>query len=198
LNNDFQRKTYDHLFAPKVFHQVSKDIKHLGGAMMLTEWGQACDFDSAGVDIDPQSECNQIMDGADRNLLSWTDWYFGGNLNDNWELSENANRLFSRTYARSVAGKPISMHFNVTNKQFDLCFQMDTQTVTSTETEIFARLEMNYPNGVEISLSPTLALTKVDTQANKILIRNRNLPGEELKLDSSIDVNIGCVKITAK
>ncbi len=194
-SNDFQRKTCDHIFGPKVFHQVAKDIKKIGGAMMLTEWGQECNFNNDGVDSDPLSECNQIMDLADRNLISWTDWYFGGNLNDYWNLSENANRLFSRTYARSIAGKPISMHFNVTNKQFDVCFEIDSTLVTSTETEIFARMEMYYPNGVDVSLTPNLALTKIDTQSNKILIRNRNLPGEEV---AGVDANIGCVKISAK
>lgn len=29
-----------------MFGQVAEDVKKLGGAAMLTEWGQGCDFNS--------------------------------------------------------------------------------------------------------------------------------------------------------
>jgi endoglycosylceramidase len=198
--NDMARKTCDHLFGPKIFSQVVKDVKRTGGAVMLTEWGQGCAFDTDGVDTDPLSECNQIMDLADRHLISWTDWYFGGHLNTNWNLSANANRLFSRSYARSIAGKPLTMHFNVTNKQFDLCFELDTTgTVTSTETEIFARMDMHYPHGVDLTLSPNIALTKLDKQTNKILLRNRGIAEMEQEgVANAASLNVACVKIAAK
>jgi hypothetical protein len=37
-NDDFTKKTCDQLFGPKVFEQVMRETKRLGGAAMLTEW----------------------------------------------------------------------------------------------------------------------------------------------------------------
>jgi hypothetical protein len=46
-------------------HQV------LGGAGMLTEWGQGCQFNHNNT-----GECGPVMDLADSRLTSWIDWYW--------------------------------------------------------------------------------------------------------------------------
>jgi hypothetical protein len=48
----------------------------LGGASMLTEWGQGCEF-PAGTET---GECDPVMDLADAHLFSWIDWYWTGAL----------------------------------------------------------------------------------------------------------------------
>jgi hypothetical protein len=50
----------------------------LGGAGMLTEWGQGCQFDGSGDES--TGECDPIMDLADSRLTSWIDWYWTGQL----------------------------------------------------------------------------------------------------------------------
>ena len=73
-DTDLQRQTCDRLFGPKIFEQVTRETRRMGGAAMLTEWGQGCHFDTDSNDA--SSECVAIMDLADKHLMGWMDWYF--------------------------------------------------------------------------------------------------------------------------
>lgn len=192
LTNDMQRQTCDRLFGPKVFDQVSRETRQRGGAAMLTEWGQACDFNNQDPS-DPTTECNAIMDLADQHLFSWTDWYFGERLEGSnfASLTENAQRIFARTYAKIIAGRPRKMHFDVATKSFQLCFtQESTDVVTSPISEIFVPFQWHYPNGIDIHTTPNVEVAAVNTDQNQVLIRNRAV--------SATDVSEACVTITPK
>jgi hypothetical protein len=63
----------------------------LGGAGMLTEWGQGCQFSSSGGDS--TGECDPIMDLADSRLSSWIDWYWSGPLMDGTKLCLNSTAV---------------------------------------------------------------------------------------------------------
>ena len=116
------------------------------------------------------------MDLADKHLFSWTDWYFGGHLNDNWSISDTAAEFFSRTYAKSIAGRPQEMHFNVTSKEFKLCYSLAEEgTVTnSPETEIYASFDRVYPKGLRINTTPNVELAQVLNATNTIIVRNKD------------------------
>ena len=175
-------ETCDHILLPKVFDEVLRTVKQIGGAAMLTEWGQGCDYDH-GNPNNATSECSAIMDIADKYYLGWTDWYFSEHLADlgkNWALTENAQKIFSRTFAHAVAGTPEHAHFDVETKEFKLCFKPNSSssssssdTDTASITEIFARMDLHYPNGIEVSSTPNLELIKIDTDNNRVFFRNR-------------------------
>lgn len=169
-------KTCDHILLSKVFDEVIRTTKQIGGSAMLTEWGQGCDYDHSSPN-NSTSECNAIMDMADKHYLGWTDWYFGEHLGgSNWALTENAQKIFSRTFAHAVAGTPEYAHFDVATKEFKLCFKPNHDVDSSANgsvTEIFARIDLNYPNGIVVSSTPNVELIKIDTTNNRVLFRNR-------------------------
>lgn len=80
-------------------------------------------------------------------------------------------QLLSRTYARAIAGVPISMAFNRTTGQFGLCYTLPASlsqltltgsletTPTSQVTEIYHNPPAFYPNGVSITTSPNVVAT---------------------------------------
>lgn len=191
-SDDMARKTCDQIFGPKVFEQAARDVKTTGGAAMLTEWGQGCNFD-ADLPTDINSECNQIMDLADKHFMSWTDWYFGEHLNGRFEISDNAMQIFSRTYARSIAGIPQQMFYNVTDKSFKLCFQpgMDG-SISSMESELFVPFEVQYPQGIHLDLTTNLKLVSMDQKTGKVVLQNREIENK-MELPSR-----ACATITAK
>ena len=137
---ELDKETCDEMFGPKVFSQVEEDISNVGGSMMLTEWGQGCDPASGLVD-----ECNAIMNLADTYLTSWVSWYFFPNVNV-WYVPPQSIDVFSRTYAKRIAGVPSLMKFNATNLQFDLCYSINPSVTEPTE--IYANFALHYPSGV--------------------------------------------------
>lgn len=181
------RETCDRKFGPKVMEAVQRDIRNIGGAAMLTEWGQGCNFDAEGEASNAQSECNAIMDLAERHQMGWMDWYFGGWLNEhNWNMSVSARQLFSRTYARAIAGTPVHTDFDVVSKEYKACWKVNAD-VQNDLTEIFASFSVTYPHGVDVHVTPNLDLVVVDTQRNLVLLRNR-LSSDQM----------ACATITAK
>ncbi len=194
-NNDLTRQTCDKLFGPKVFEQAIRETKEIGGATMLTEWGQGCNYDNENYN-DKENECNVIMDLGDQWFVSWTDWYFGERLNQpSFPLTENARKLFGRIHARSIAGKPIQMKFDVESRSFDLCFEV-LDEVTSSITELYVPFTIHYPNGVTIETSKNLDVVKVDEVNNRVLLRNRVVRGVEG--EPMLMLNHACVHITEK
>jgi endoglycosylceramidase len=193
LTNDMQRQTCDRLFGPKIFDQVSRETRHRGGAAMLTEWGQACDFNNQNPS-DPDIECNQVMDLADKHLIGWTDWYFGERLEGSnfAALTENAQRIFARTYAKIVAGRPTNMQFDVTTKEFRLCFSIEDESlVTSSISEIFVPFNLHYSQGIDIETTPNVEVFQLNMEKNQVLLRNRAMSISDKKHEA-------CVKIAPK
>jgi endoglycosylceramidase len=194
--DEFTRKTCDSLFGPKVFKQVLRDVKRTGGSVMLTEWGQGCDFDNADP-YDETNECNAIMGIADQNFVSWTDWYFGGHMQEqNFEMSLNSLKTFARIYPKAIAGYPTEMLYNVSTKTFHLCFDQDTtqKKITSLETEIFIPFQYHFPEGIQVTIDTpnTLELVSIDEKKNEVLLRNKFSSG--LSSSGPRDTS-GCVTI---
>jgi endoglycosylceramidase len=196
---DFTRETCDQMFGPKVFDQVSRDIHKLGGSTMLTEWGQGCDFDNMDPYDESGNECNEVMKLADEHFMSWTDWYFGGHLQEQFfDMSLNSRLIFSRVYAQAIAGYPKSMYYNVTNKNFNLCFQQDTRetVITSKDTEIFVPFALQFPDGIEVIIQTPdiLELVSVDEKKNQVVVRNIIKETKTVGKDEAI----ACVNIVPK
>jgi hypothetical protein len=166
-------------------NQVHRDLQQLGGSALMTEWGQGCSpFDQTN----PQTEeCNGVMKVADDHLTGWTEWYFGGHMNDQWRdhgIWDNANAVaistFARTYATKIAGIPRSMSFDTTTKAFSLCFDphgtpesFSEENVLQRETVIYANFDVHYSAGMEIQLSDNLELLSSTAVENTIVIRNK-------------------------
>merc|ERR1740121_2198017 len=111
-----QRLVCDKTLARLVWRSVTGNVKRLGGAAMMTE-GMQCRGDGAyklrsgdGV----QNECQVIMKQLDDHLFSWVDWNFDIN-------NGISNEAWARTYARAVAGRPLSMSFDPETKDFSFC-----------------------------------------------------------------------------
>jgi endoglycosylceramidase len=141
-----QRLVCDKTLARLVWRSVTGNVKRLGGAAMMTE-GMQCRGDGAyklrsgdGV----QSECQVNMKQLDDNLFSWVDWNFDIN-------NGISNEAWARTYARAVAGRPLSMSFDPETKDFSFCFQMDP--ALDAPTEIFASTAFSYPDGLVVNSS---------------------------------------------
>lgn len=144
---------------------------------MITEWGQGCHFDT---DVnDETSECNAIMGLADRHLMGWIEWYFQGELWSNGRRpTDNAISLFSRTYARRIAGRPVNMHYDPATKNFKLCFIPTLFVGEAAITEIYANFKLAYPRGVDVVVTDNLVVTAVDSTKNVITVRNKvSVPG---------------------
>lgn len=138
---EYNNITCDHAFGPHVFDQAIRDATQLGGAMMLTEWGQGCDPASGLVE-----ECHAIMDLADSRLMSWQNWFFFPDV-FTWSVPPENIPVFSRTYATSVAGKPSLMHYDVNSAKFQLCYTPDATIDEPTEIYFNAtsmRMELIY------------------------------------------------------
>jgi hypothetical protein len=133
------------------------------------------------------------MNLADSHLYSWTDWYFGGFLQEHsFNITDNARKLFSRSYAKAIAGYPKKMNYDVETKKFDLCFEQ-VDNVTNPVTEIFIPFSVHYLNGIDIEVTPNLDVLKVDEINNEVLVRNRKGKDNEKEHTS-----IACVHISPK
>jgi endoglycosylceramidase len=192
---DLKKQTCDEAFGPKVFNQAKRDTVHTGGAAMVTEWGQACDFNNANNTL--VNECNVIMDLADSHLIAgWTDWYFGESLTYNFAISENAAAIFTRTYAKSVAGVPQNMSYNAETKEFSLCYELaekgglPAKAPAAQETEIFVSFDRHYAAGADIVLTSNLQLVSEDHANNLVVIK----PAASVGLLREV----GCVSISPK
>lgn len=171
--DSLNRKTCDRLFGPKVIEAIKRDMKAIGGSAMMTEWGQGCNFDDPNAVADPNSECNVIMDLLESHHIGWSDWYFGGQLNEHdFQMSAAARQIFSRTYARSIAGRPVTSLFDVASKKYRSCWTLPDDSITSDITEIFASFAVNYPNGVDVDTTPNIDVIEIIPSANSIKVRN--------------------------
>ncbi len=182
--NDFNKQTCDRMFGPLVFDQAEEDVRMLGGAAMLTEWGQGCDPANGLIE-----ECNAIMDLADERLMSWASWYFFPHM-EVWYVPEENIDVFSRTYAQRIAGTPTSMKYNPETYDFNMCYTPNAQIVQPTE--IYASFSRHYPNGVNVAISgegKESVSFSIDQDANLIRVYNI-IPSSEEELTSEVCVTL--------
>lgn len=185
-NSTFQKQTCDEKFGPKVFNQALEEARHLGGSTMLTEWGQGCD-----PTFGHSAECDPIMNLADEHLMSWIDWWWTGPLMNGWDATDDAIAIYSRSFAKAVAGKPTKMKYDADTTNFMLCY--DVNADITAPTEIYGNFDIHYTNGVSVVLSGSAAATMdvaVDVKANAITV---SYTGG--KIDTPLDV---CVSVAPK
>ena len=101
--------------------------------------------------------------------------------------TDNAIAIYARTYARKIAGRPVSMNFDAKSKDFKLCY-VATLFGPSAQTEIFAHFELSYPEGVDVAVTDNLELVKVDVANNLIQVKNK------VKAPDSVE----CVTVSKK
>jgi hypothetical protein len=125
-----------------VFKAIDGDLAKLGGTAMMTE-GMACPDAN-------QDECVFVMDLADKHLMSFTD--YGHSQGDDFDLSDVQKQTWARTYARAIAGTPLSMSFDAAgdDRKFSFCYSLDA--TIDKETEVFASRKYNYPAGAKVEV----------------------------------------------
>ncbi len=103
--------------------------------------------------------------------------------------------VFSRTYAKKVAGVPKKMVFNSTSSQFELCYEVDASI--SEPTEIYANFGLHYSNGMNVQVTGKMASlmqTNIDAGNNQVLVTYKN-DGTDLNKYANESC---CVLITTK
>lgn len=178
----FQKRTCDEGFGPKVFNQALEEARVLGGSTMLTEWGQGCDPTYGN-----SAECDPVMNLADEYLVSWIDWYWTGPLMNGWQATDESIAIYSRTFAKSVAGKPTKMQYDSKTLLFLLCYDIDSSITAPTE--IYANFDIHYVHGVDIRVSGSAASDlQLEVKAEQNTIIASYTGGEESPLDVCITV----------
>lgn len=143
-----RRIVCDNTVGPLVFEAVEKETRRLGGSAMMTE-GLAC----SGPTLQNYSECTAVMDDLDGHLFSWTD--YGDSQGQAWLPSDPQQTVWSRTYARAIAGLPKTMRFDQATANFHFCFVPDVTVVEPTE--IFASETRHYPGGAVVKTTANIA-----------------------------------------
>eukprot|EP01130_Rhizamoeba_saxonica_P007725 TRINITY_DN3133_c0_g1_i2.p1 TRINITY_DN3133_c0_g1~~TRINITY_DN3133_c0_g1_i2.p1 ORF type:complete len:515 (-),score=85.88 TRINITY_DN3133_c0_g1_i2:469-2013(-) len=173
---DVQNEDICELMEEYFFSQYINDYKRLGGAGMLTEWGnmQQTNLDLETIDF-MTSEC-------DRQGLSWAWWQFksfndittaGKGTSESFydaegKLQQVKVRYLSRTYATATAGKITTMDFDVKSGKFFMEYELDKEI--KQPTEIYLNEKWHYPNGFTVNISPPHFATWSKTETNRIHI----------------------------
>ena len=105
----------DKYLAPKIFKNTLEHINSVGGSSFLTEFG-ACSND------DLLDECNYIVNTANQNFQSWTDYTYA--QVENLSFSKNWTSVYSKPYAQAISGVPINTSIN--DDKFELYFNINT------------------------------------------------------------------------
>jgi endoglycosylceramidase len=132
------------------FAARAKDAARLKCGAMLTEFNFVPDE-------------NLTMDLADQYLQSWIGWEFkpffpitgyGYNIYNqaDGKLNTRMVETMTRTYARAIAGRTLSMSFNITTHDFQLRYLQNSSCVLPTE--IYVNTEYHYPNGYQVKIHP--------------------------------------------
>lgn len=138
-----------------------KDAKRLGGCgLFMTEW-EMWHGDGSEKRL---NEMWNTVEAADRHLQNWTGWAYksfaqgkgsaDGSLFDDGSGKRRAvfEEMWSRTFARAVAGKVCSMIFDRKSARFELVFEVDDAIQGPTEIGIVQSIW--YPNGFAVDIKP--------------------------------------------
>lgn len=169
----------DSTVAPLVFSAVKKDIQQIGGAAIMTE-GLSCPNDIGG-----QEECHIVQSHLDQQFLSWTD--YADSQNYPFAPNDALKTLWSRTYARAIAGNPRNMTFNPVTLDFEFCYVPNVSI--KAPTEIFIPKTYTYRNGFEVSCDVGLiCIEKGDVLLVTVSTKQEDVKGESIK----------CVRVKSK
>jgi len=131
---------------PKMLNSTRSNLERTGGGAILTEFG-ICKTWENRIDV----ECNTFLDLCDEYLMSWVDWDYSDLL---WYDKEDVLRKakavdYVRTYARAVAGEPVSMLYDRRTHHFRFIYTVNPSI--QAPTEIFVP-SMHHPNGCAVSI----------------------------------------------
>jgi len=159
----------DETLAPHVFKAIDEDIAQTGGSLFMTEFG------NSKADGNPDSfsviESNTAMDLADDHFVSWTYWvsgFFNGDGNINWPTVE----VFSRPYARAIAGIPKLMYFDRVTTTFTLQYIHNRNITAPTEVYI---PPVHYAGGVKVGLTNGFLWTHDEKQHTINIYPHKNV-----------------------
>ena len=183
-----RRFTCDHLIGPDVFKAIKEDLADIGGASMMTE-GMSCP--AMNDNATNEEECWNVVGMLDEHLFSWTDYSNSQGEGFESTLTDAQLRLWSRTYARAIAGKPINMTFHRDTSAFDLCYAISGDMFEQ-ETEIFVSLDHHYSNGLAVVTTSNLEASPTAVGANETGFRTIRV-----KQAAGQSSGVGCVHITA-
>ena len=145
--NFFDRAVCDNLLGPLVFDTAMSNVRRLGGAAFMTEFG-LCDPDGRRNST-ATVECEFVISLAERSAQSWTYWdssFFDGGGN----IRQNVVTTFARVYPQAVAGKLIRSVFNATTLVFRMRYVHDATIIEPTEIVI---PRLHYLRGFFVAVS---------------------------------------------
>lgn len=82
---------------------------------------------------------------------------------------EGYRGTLTRTYARAIAGQPVSMSFDNSTAAFELCYVPQSTLSPPPPTEIFVSFARRYPGGASITATPGLRWQSIE-QNNTVLV----------------------------
>ena len=86
-----------------MFESIDADVKHLGGASWLTEFGDCGSFDESG-----SAECELLVGRCEERFESFHVWAYTSDEAGDFAPTDAWTDVFSTVYARAIAGEPIS------------------------------------------------------------------------------------------
>ncbi|KAI9094967.1 glycoside hydrolase superfamily [Phlyctochytrium arcticum] len=168
-----QRSTLDTYLGNRI-----KDAKRFGGCgLFMTEWEMWY-----GDGSEARAEkLFETVEAADRHLQNWAGWAYksfaqGANSTDGSIFDDTTGKkrrvyelLWSRAYAKAVAGQIVAMSFERESGKFSLSYDLDPEV--SEPTEIGLVQEIWYPKGVHVEIEPSETCSWTMPDPNRILIR---------------------------
>ena len=161
------------------FWARNKDVKRLGGAGMVTEFG---------IGLGEKSNV-EFFNICDNYLQSWIGWSYkpfanitgdcGYDFYDkNGTINLDLIKVVSRSYPQAVAGETKKIFFDHSTKKMEL----DYISCNCGETEIYFNQKLHYSEGFEIEISPAGVNWRI-IKKNIIGIRaDRELEGKNINV----------------
>jgi endoglycosylceramidase len=144
------------------FAQRAADAQRLGAGLFLTEF----DIGNSG-NLSAMVETLDYVDQYRTHFMGWeyksfvriTGW---GESIYNEELgtfNDPVRLILSRTYPHFVAGRAQSIVFDNQTSAFSLTYTPQATVPAGLPTEIYVNLQLRYPNGVNVAVSPANGTT---------------------------------------
>ena len=156
-----RKLTCDSIIGPHVFKAIKEDVSQIGGASIMTE-GLSCP--SMNDNEYNEGECWTVVGMLDDGLYSWTDYSNSQHENGLTSLTDAQKALWSRSYMRACAGKPLNMSFDRSTSELNACYTIDA--TIDAPTEIFASLDYHYKSGLKIETTPNIIASPGGAEAN--------------------------------
>jgi len=145
-------------WAVQAVSKRDEDAKRVGGGKFLTEFGACSGSEQCVMEIE------RVTSAADVAMHSWAYWQFkynhdittvSGPAEGVYDLEGNLQTkkvsALSRTYAPSIAGKPLVTKYNGSTGAYHLRYSA-VSTTAHLLTDIFLNEDLMYNNGYELSI----------------------------------------------